>query len=649
MTTKVTGTSGADTLSADPGGSDVWGLGGADSLLGGTGVDTLRGGAGADTITGGGSYDSFAADDDAPGGDRQFDGDVITDYQVGEVIHTDYTNGIAYTDATAKIQVVGGDTFLQLDTDADGQFDTTITLRGVVGGALIIDGGFNLSIAGTLSPGTNGADTIAGTAGADTITGLGGDDHLVGLGDDDSLAGGGGSDTLQGGDGNDTLTAGSGGQEVLDGGAGNDSLLGTNGSGGTGGGILNGGDGDDTIVGSPLDMVSGGAGNDLLTASGEIDGGDGKDTHIGASGATRLTGDAGDDSLSGGDGSQILMGGTGADTMAGGAGADTFSGSFGPSGNELNGDVITDFGPTDVISFGSTVSGVKPVQLIDLGDGDSQLQIDGDHDGTYDTFITLEGVSHSDVVASGTGFVTTIQIVPITNQTLTGTAGPDTLAGGGGNDTISGGLGDDSLTGGAGNDSISNTGGADTIDGGTGADTIVDSGSGGSLISGGTDNLDRTLDHSYDKLTIDRSGATGNLAAAVDSTGFDGTNGFVSDGTGFSQLEQVSLRTGSGADTVGVSAADYSLGSVTVDTGGGVDLLNLDLHANPGLPLMTASMYVTASASSTVASTPRGAALATVTNAELVDVQLETSGQARSSATPASAMRPFMAAAAATA
>jgi len=66
------------------------------------------------------------------------------------------------------------------------------------------------------------------------------------------------------------------------------------------------------------------------------------------------------------------------------------------------------------------------------------------------------------------------------DQTLSGTSGPDSVQGGYGNDSISGGAGDDTLFGAAGTDSLS---------GGDGADTFVVAG-----VAGSAESLDHILD-----------------------------------------------------------------------------------------------------------------------------------------------------------
>ena len=162
--------------------------------------------------------------------------------------------------------------------------------------------------------GTDGPDVLAGTAGSDVICGFGGDDVLRGLGGDDELWGGAGDDRLDGGEGADAVRGGEG-ADVLDGGLGADILRG-------GGdldtmlyttrsapvsvtvGVTNGDDGEDEegdTVGSDIEIVRGGQGNDTL---------------VGGLGPEELYGRGGDDTLDGGPGAaDLLDGGDGADSL----------------------------------------------------------------------------------------------------------------------------------------------------------------------------------------------------------------------------------------------------------------------------------------------------------------------------------------------
>lgn len=124
--------------------------------------------------------------------------------------------------------------------------------------------------------GFGGADTLLGDAGADDLYGDEGDDDLfAGTGDDtllgglgaDLLHGNAGHDALHGREGDDTLTGGRGADSLF-GGAGNDLLngldRGADGEDRDGRDYLNGGTGDDTVFAGEDDVVSLGAGADIL-------------------------------------------------------------------------------------------------------------------------------------------------------------------------------------------------------------------------------------------------------------------------------------------------------------------------------------------------------------------------------------------------
>lgn len=115
--------------------------------------------------------------------------------------------------------------------------------------------------------GQNGPDDLYGGEGADTLSGGTGHDTMNGGAGDDLLRGGTGDDALHGRSGDDTLL-GDRGQDTMFGGDGNDLISGVR-LNGDGVDIdqrdyLNGGDGDDTIVAGDDDIVSLGAGADVL-------------------------------------------------------------------------------------------------------------------------------------------------------------------------------------------------------------------------------------------------------------------------------------------------------------------------------------------------------------------------------------------------
>ena len=196
----------------------------------------------------------------------------------------------------------------------------------------------------------DGADVVQPQGGRTTtllmsIDGGAGDDVLVGGPADDSLNGGGGRDELHGGGGEDNL-------EDDDGPRGDADTL----DGGPGGGDevfyrdrtadlnvdLDRSAGPDGDMLAGLEGVTGGAGDDRLTASsrrgGILDGGKGRDT---------LRSRASGDYLFGGEGRDVLVGGKGADTLWGGDGRDRFSGGPGPD------EIDTADGTSELVRCGS--------------------------------------------------------------------------------------------------------------------------------------------------------------------------------------------------------------------------------------------------------------------------------------------------------
>lgn len=223
--------------------------------------------------------------------------------------------------------------------------------------------------------------------------------------------------------------------ESVMGGPGNDHLVGGNGDD-----FLAGEDGHDTLVGrAGLDVLSGGAGNDRLA------GGDGADELYGSTGDDELSGGAESDRVEGGDGEDLLDGGPGDDEMQGRGGDDTFA-----SGVTMDGaDAIYGGSDNDTVSYASRTTAVR-VSLDSVADDGSSGEFDG-----------LTAVEN---VIGGSGA-----------DTLVGDADNNSLSGGGGADTLVGNGGNDRLSGGAGNDTFAERydTGSDLLSGGTGVDTAT--------------------------------------------------------------------------------------------------------------------------------------------------------------------------------
>ncbi|MBC7815335.1 MAG: hypothetical protein IAG10_00380, partial [Planctomycetaceae bacterium] len=229
------GGSGDDTLIGGGGNDSLDGALGDDVLTGNAGQDFLGGGAGDDTLGGG------------AGNDQLFGG-----------------NGTDQIVASgAKVYVLDNSSLTGEGTDTLNRIDTATITTSEKENSSVDASAFDGSV------------TLIGGAGLDTLTGGGGDDSLFGAAGNDVLKGGDGKDILRGEAGNDTL----------DGEAGDDFLLGA-----LGNDDLRGGDGSDRVIesananltltnssmtGLGIDMLSsietanltGGTGNNPLSAA----------------------------------------------------------------------------------------------------------------------------------------------------------------------------------------------------------------------------------------------------------------------------------------------------------------------------------------------------------------------------------------------
>ncbi len=364
----VTGTAGAQTLIVDYSGG-MFGLGTATAT--GIDIDML---AGTDAV--------------------KFRGTKAADTWVFG------STGIAVNaDAYKDVTVANAETFVVSMTDGDDNFS----------------GQGNAATGGAAFP---TALTVYGGAGKDTIKG------------------GSGNDTLDGGDGDDTFVSSvADGDDAMTGGAGADTvdysartaaLVLTN-----DGATASGETGEADTIGTDIETMKGGAGNDTITGGANADtiyGGAGDDTITGAGGADVLFGDAGNDTFV-------------ADSAA--DGADTFNGGAG----------------TDTVTYAARTN---PVTVL------------------------IDGVAHSGETAENDKLMADIENVTggAGADTITGSASDNVLDGGAGNDTLNGLAGNDTLHGGAGNDAMNGgdgndrfdedtaSSGDDTMNGGLGIDTV---------------------------------------------------------------------------------------------------------------------------------------------------------------------------------
>jgi Ca2+-binding RTX toxin-like protein len=197
--------------------------------------------------------------------------------------------------------------------------------------------------------GGDGPDSITGGDGDDQLSDGAGDDFLFGGNGDDNLYTTQGDDVASGEGGSDTISADSvaDGSDAYDGGTGVDSVMYTGRSADLTlviSGANNGEAGEGDSIGSNIENLYGGAGNDTLVGSladNQLAGGGGNDTMDGGVGRDYLYGDSGNDTLTGGDGSDYLDGSNGDDTMhATDGGADNVLCGDGASDNAVDRDTV---------------------------------------------------------------------------------------------------------------------------------------------------------------------------------------------------------------------------------------------------------------------------------------------------------------------
>ncbi|TCK07577.1 LEPR-XLL domain-containing protein [Marinobacterium mangrovicola] len=335
------------------------------------------------------------------------------------------------------------------------------------------------------------------------------------------------------------------------------------------------------VSGSRFNIIRGGAGNDIITATGGrdliiggsgvdiIDAGYGDDLVIGdeyeESGPTltvKVKGTDSGDTLSGGAGNDILIGGGGVDDVSGNGGTDlvvgdgallTFSS---PSAIKVfsNLKALNQGGVRETeelaTSFGDTLSGGANNDILFGGNGGDTIDGDGGADIIFGGFgpDSINGGSGADIIFGDTGFFAEADDKDNAvngdggeADEIYGGTGEDLIFGGGGGDLIYGDEGDptsgaaDTIYGNSGADVIHGDGGADWIYGngegdqiyGDDGDDNLDGGAGGDLIKGGDgdDVITATKGNDFldgqegsdNYLTKNQGGATGSLISVIDS------------------------------------------------------------------------------------------------------------------------------------
>ncbi len=346
---------------------------------------------------------------------------------------------------------------------------------------------------------------------------------------------------------------------------------------------LTGGSGNDIVVGdNAINSLHGNDGNDVLFAN------NGDDSLRGENGNDTLHGGAGDDSLYGGDGADMLYGGAGVNLLNGSRGADTYY-----VGSEAANSQITEFGGDadqtiiDRIIF-EDVSSVSDFKAWHAGNSlYFSDNLGGNAGYVYNHFHSTETFRRIEEIKFADGSIFKV------DSDLTGGSGNDivvgdnainTLNGNDGNDALFANGGDDSLYGGAGADTLDGGAGANILAGSQGADTYyVGSEAANSLISefaGDADQsiIDRILFGDIANVSDFKTWHTGNSLYFSDGLGGNAGrvyNHFHSTET-FRRIEEIEFADGSifqlDSDLTGGGGNDIVVGD---------DAINV-LHGNDG-------------------------------------------------------------------
>lgn len=409
------GGAGADRLSGGAGNDQLFGGAGSDNLTGEAGNDLLDGGAGADRMAGGVGNDTYRVDH---AGDRVVDSagiDRLTAV-VNAVLGTGVERGTLLGSAALKLTGNGQDNVLRGNVGnnlLDGRAGNDTLMGGA--GDDVLRGGAGVDV----YQGGDGSDTVdysTDTSGFAVLIDLSGVQTALGAAAGESfdsienLIGtevSGAGDVLTGNDGANTLA----------GGAGDDQLRGL-----LGDDILRGGDGDDFFfsddAGDGADIYDGGAGSDTVsfqgllgrvfvdllatdTATGAVGGIEVNDRLIGIEnliGGDHLDGDelfgnGADNVLSGRGGEDSIDGRAGADTLFGGAGDD-----FLEPGNDDALDTVNGGDGLDTVSYQDAGAGVLLVVISGGGNAGLPNSIGSD------TLLNIEhviGSAHNDTLFVG--------------------------------------------------------------------------------------------------------------------------------------------------------------------------------------------------------------------------------------------------------
>jgi Ca2+-binding RTX toxin-like protein len=563
------GSAGDDVLDGLAGNDTLDSGSGNDTLIGGEGDDYFRPGSGADNIDGGVGNDTLSIYNPTDTANTTL---VYTDVINGGTISGGFNNGTTFKNIE----------YLQVTT---GSGNDIINITAATGTTYtnVYSGAGNDTIVGSatasynLLNGEEGNDSITGGAGADTLLGGSGSDTLIGGAGDDYLNPEKGADSIDGGAGYDNIYI-----NVSD--TANVTLVYTNAN--TGGTITGGFNNGSTIKNIEQIVYISGSGNDSINVSAvtgfgtNINGGAGNDTIVGsATGSSeQLNGGDGNDSIVGGTGNNYLYGQAGNDTLTGGAGSDTLNGSTGDDTYIINAntdkgtDNISEYANNgiDTLSFQPSTTAIT----IDLSQTANQTIATGVFvNGNLDNIENvIGGAGNNNITGNALG------------NMLSSRAGNDTLNGGAGDDSFDPGRGADSIDGGVGYDRLSIDNSTDTADTyisytnatssgtisggsnhgttfknieqlnlttGAGNDSFFLAGAGSTTIDGGAGN---------DTLYIGNPSDTADITIVYTDAISGGTiSGGSNNGTTFKNIEDFRFFTGSGNDSINITAAtkDY--------------------------------------------------------------------------------------------
>lgn len=510
-----------------------------ENISGGVGNDSLTGNNAANTLTGSNGADTL----DAGGGD-----DILV-----PGLGTDSVDGgsgsdtVEYSDRTASVTV-------SLDATANDGED-----------------GENDALAGDIENlvGGDGDDTLIGSSGVNQLDGGAGNDRIRSGAAADVSIGGAGVDIADYTDRSAAVTVsidgssndGESGEgdnvgldvESIDGGSGDDTLTGSSANN-----TFNGGAGSDEFVGlAGSDTVTYISRSAALSASIDGNANDGESGEADDVGTDieNLTGGAGNDALSGDNNANALSGSGGNDSLAGNDGDDTLDGGYGD--DEFNGGA-----GTDTATYASRLDFDAAVNGLDGGVG-----------------VSIDGVADD-------GYGTEADNVKLDVENVTGTVYSDHLEGSAGDNRLDGSDSGDILVGGDGNDELIGGPADEAIFPISGANNEIDPGNGDDYVDTGALYVELVADPGSDTYYSNGlSGAqlsyearTASINASIDNTANDGESGEGDDIRGSWAV----VKGGSGDDTIkaaiggGILAQLGGPGNDTLTGGGGWTYLHGD-------------------------------------------------------------------------